>query len=166
MKSTTLLSLLILLLVPIPSMAFLQQVQASTNNQCRKNNTSRLTVRSPQTTFSGVLIAAGSGYHNYRITCIDVTDFPQGGKLVIDIFLGDGVSSASFDLFPNNISIPTEGSPTGAIAGQHDISPRGKTQIIHYFDPDTILQFGATGNWGSPKGATNAYKVRMRVEKI
>jgi hypothetical protein len=133
--------------------------------RCGKNNTIRLTADSPEANFSGTLTAPGNGYQRYKITCIDVTNFPQAGKLVIDISLGNGVSGGSFDLFPRNVTIPTQGRPDKSLAGRYDISPGSSTQMIHNFDSSRIFQFGATGNWFSPKDSTNSYKARIFIDR-
>jgi len=112
-----------------------------------------------------VITAPGNGYQNYKITCIDVTNFSQGGKLIIKISLKDGASGGSFDLFPFDTLIPTEGRPNDSLVGSYDISPNNSTEMVHYFGAGAIFQFGATGNWFSRKGSTNFYKVNVYVDK-
>lgn len=143
-----------------------QEAQAGMPTQCTKNNTVRLTKKYRSSKFSGILTAPGSGNQKYKITCIDVADFTRGGKLILKIRLGDGVSSGSFDLFPNNFPIPTQGRPEGTLAGRYDISPNRAAQMIHYFNSDKVFQFGATGNWSSPINSTNLYEVDVTVDRI
>lgn len=164
MRIATLTSFIIFLGIQVSNVLVTQVALAS--SRCNEINAVRLTANSPSINFSGVLTAPGSGYQKYKITCIDVTSFPQGGRLVIEISLSNGVSGGSFDLFPHNVPIPTQGRPDDSLVGQYDISPNSSTRMFHYFESGTIFQFGATGNWYSPKGSTNFYKVNAHVERF
>lgn len=136
----------------------------NTEQQCTKNNTVYLKRNYRSSQFSGVLTAPGNGNQRYKITCINVTDFTQGGKLAFKIRLSNGISAGSFDLFPKNFPIPSQGNPNGTLVGRYDISPNSSTEINHFFEYGTVFQFGASGNWGSPVNSTNFYQVNVTVE--
>lgn len=113
--------------------------------------------------YEGQLIAPGSGNQNYKIIRIDTIDFIEGGTLRIDIQVGSGQSSASFDLFAEDAVIPIAGRPKQSLAGSYDISPDSGTSLTYRFDKGEVFQFGATGNWFSPKGSSNSYKIKAYV---
>jgi hypothetical protein len=144
----------------VPAQSLLAQ------QQCTKNNTIRLTREYRSSKFSGILTAPGNGKQRYKITCIDVTDFTQGGELSFEIRLRNGRSAGSFDLFPKNFPIPSQGRPEGTLVGRYDISPNSATKMNHFFGSGTIFQFGASGNWFSNVNSTNFYQVNVTVEEI
>lgn len=119
-----------------------------------------------QDSFGGIVTAPGHDYLDYKITCIDVTGFPNGGKLIFNITVGDGESSASFDLFPGSATIPDRGRPHESLAGVYDVGRSQSREMIHYFDKGSFFQFGATGNWFSRVGSTNQYRVVARVNEL
>ena len=113
--------------------------------------------------YEGQLVAPGHGNQNYKIIRIDTTNFITGGTLRIDIQVGSGQSQASFDLFAEDAVIPIAGRPQQSLAGAYDISPDSGTSLTYKFDKGEVFQFGATGNWFSPKGSRNSYKIKAYV---
>ena len=105
----------------------------------------------------------GDGYQDYTTVEIDTTPFEQGGTLVIDIKVGEGEATGSFDLFVGDAELPTEGIPDEALASEWDIPPGDTGQIRHPFTEGQKFKLGATGNWFCEKGSTNAFLVRVFV---
>ncbi len=105
----------------------------------------------------------GNGYQDYTTVEIDTTPFEQGGTLIIDIQVGEGEATGSFDLFAGDAELPTEGIPDGALASAWDISPGDTGQIRHPFTDGQKFKLGATGNWFCEKGSLNAFLVRVFV---
>ena len=105
----------------------------------------------------------GNGYQDYTVVEIDTTPFEQEGILVIDIQVGEGEATGSFDLFAGDVELPTEGFPDDALASKWDISP-GRTGRIRYrFACGQRFKLGATGSWSCEKGSTNAFLVQVSV---
>ena len=105
----------------------------------------------------------GDGYQDYTPTEIDTTAFKQGGTLIIEIQVGEGEATGSFDLFDADVELPTEGYPDDAIASAWDIPPGDTGQIRHQFTHGQKFRLGATGNWFCEKGSTNAFLARISV---
>ncbi len=105
----------------------------------------------------------GDGYQDYTPTEIDTTAFKQGGTLIIEIQVGEGEATGSFDLFDADVELPTEGYPDDAIASAWDIPPGDTGQIRHQFTHGQKFRLGATGNWFCEKGSTNAFLARIYV---
>ena len=105
----------------------------------------------------------GNGYQDYTVVEIDTTRFEQKGILVIDIQVGEGEATGSFDLFAGDAELPTEGFPDDALASKWDIPPGDTGQIRHQFTRGQRFKLGATGNWFCEKGSTNAFLARVSV---
>lgn len=107
--------------------------------------------------------APGDGYQDYTPVEIDATPFENGGTLVINIEVGGGEATGSFDLFDADTELPTEGIPDDALAHAWDIPPDATGQIVHRFARGQRFVFGATGNWFSEKGSVNEFCVRFSI---
>ena len=105
----------------------------------------------------------GDGYQDYTPVEIDTTSFMQGGTLIIDIQVGGGEATGSFDLFDADVELPKEGYPDDALASVWDIPPGDTGQIRHQFVRGQRFRLGATGNWFCEKGNTNAFLARISV---
>jgi len=107
-----------------------------------------------------------AGFRDYTIVEIDTTAFKNGGVLTIDISVGYAETAGSFDLFAGDSTLPTEGVPKNALASAWDIPPGGTKRITYPFDRGQFFRFGATGNWFSKKGSTNAFLATISVEPV
>ena len=125
----------------------------------------KLDLGSPQEVIEilNVFRGPGDGYQDYTAVEIDTTPFEQGGTLVIDIQVGEGEATGSFDLFDADAELPTEGLPDDALASAWDIPPGDTGQIRHPFTRGQRFKLGATGNWFCEKGSTNAFLARVSV---
>ena len=112
-----------------------------------------------------VFRAPGTGYQDYTVVNIDAMAFENGGTLVIDIQVGNGDTSGSFALFRNDTEPPTEGHPTEAISSVSGIRPGEAGKIKTRFVQGKVFKFGATGDWYSEKGRTNAFHAKISVEE-
>lgn len=112
---------------------------------------------------SNTFRAPGSGYQDYTPIEIDTTPFKQGGTLIIDIEVGEGEATGSFDLYDADVELPTEGFPNDALASVWDIPPRVTGQMIYLFARGQRFKLGATGNWFCEKGSTNTFIARVSV---
>lgn len=129
-----------------------------------KSNSIILTHEQPAASAAGELTAPGYEKQNYTVFFLDTTDFSEGGTLIIEVQLGDGESDGSFDLFPQDVPIPTEGRAEDSLAALYDLK-RGERGTMRYqFPSGQVFQFGATGNWFSREGATNTFTLTIRVE--
>jgi len=135
----------------------------SVTTQASSPNTIVLTHAQPSHSAEGSLTAPGHGKQSYTVYYLDTTDFTEGGTLTIQISLGEGESDASFDLFPADAPIPTEGRAEESIAALYDLK-RGESGSLSYqFSTGQVFQFGATGNWFSREGATNTFEMTVSV---
>ena len=105
-----------------------------------------------------------SGYQDYTVVEIDATAFENGGVLTIDISVGHAEAAGSFDLFAGDSKLPTEGAPKNALTSAWGIPPSGTEKITYSFDGGQSFRFGATGDWFSKKGSTNAFFATISVE--
>ena len=105
----------------------------------------------------------GDGYQDYTAVEIDATPFEQGGTLIIDIQVGGGEATGSFDLYAGDAELPTKGFPDDALASEWDIPPGDTGQIQHQFAHGQKFKLGATGNWFCARGSTNAFLARISV---
>ena len=108
--------------------------------------------------------APGRGNQDYTTVEIDTTPFEDGGKLTIDIWVGNGEGQGSFDLFAGDTELPTTGVPDNALASAWDIEPGMSEQIVHPFDRGQLFKLGGTGSWFSEKGLVNAFWAKISVE--
>ena len=110
-----------------------------------------------------VFCGPGDGYQDYTTVEIDTIPFEQGGTLVVDIQVGEGEATGSFDLFAGDAELPTAGFPDEALASAWDIPPGDTGQIRHSFVRGQRFKLGATGNWFCEKGSTNAFLAKVSV---
>ena len=122
-----------------------------------------LSLRQQLMEVSNTFRAPGAGYQNYTPIEIDTTPFEHGGTLIIDIEVGEGEATGSFDLYDADVELPTEGFPNDALASVWDIPPRVTGQMIYRFPHGQRFKLGATGNWFCEKGSTNTFIVRVSV---
>src|SRR6202034_852693 len=91
-----------------------------------------LTPTAPAGERSATITAPGPGSQKYTVFYIDARDFVEGGTLSIDINLSrSSATDVSFDLFPGNATIPTQGRPVGTLAGLYDV-PKGTSTRLEY----------------------------------
>ena len=112
---------------------------------------------------SNTFRAPGAGYQDYTPIEIDTTPFEHGGTLIIDIEVGEGEATGSFDLYDADVELPTEGFPDDALASVWDIPPRVTGQIIYRFQHGQRFKLGATGNWFCKEGSTNTFIASVSV---
>lgn len=112
----------------------------------------------------GTLTAAGRGKHSYSVMYLDATRFASGGILHLTITVGSGASEASFDLFSQGASLPSEGFPN-PLAHAHNIPSGGTAKIDYRFDHGAVFQLGAEGSWNAKAGDTNTYGLVVEVAK-
>ena len=106
--------------------------------------------------------APGSGYQDYTVVNIDTRAFEDGGTLRIYVRVGSGDAAGSFDLFESGAQLPKEGIPE-ALASAWGIKPNTSTTIRHRFERGEVFKLGATGDWFSNVGHTNAFYLRISV---
>lgn len=114
-------------------------------------------------TGQGTLVAPGRGKHGYRVIMLDASRFVNGGTIHITITVGDGESEASFDLYPQGLTLPSEGFPN-SLARATNIHSGAGAKVNYRFAHGAIFQFGAEGSWNSKAGATNTYSFVVDVE--
>jgi hypothetical protein len=120
-----------------------------------------LVARQGFTTFAGGLRAPGSGKQDYTTTLVRTQDLSRG-TLHFEVTMGEGVSAGSFDVFPSTMQLPTEGRPRGSLGGAYDVAPKRVAKFRVPINGNEVLRFGASGNWASPRGTTNAYSVQVQ----
>ena len=106
------------------------------------------------------------GHQDYTVVKIDATAFEDGDVLTIDLRVGSGKASGSFDLFSGDSELTTEGVPSEALAHEWGIPPGGTEVIAYRFDQGQVFQLGATGDWFSEKGSVNAFHVRISIREL
>ncbi len=117
------------------------------------------------------ITAPGRGKQAYNKYPLDLSAFyPAGGVLTIEASLGRGPSAASFDLFPNEASVPTSGTPDKALRiqaqpRQYDVAPGTCVTLTYPFAQLYHVVFAATGNWESPFGSTNTLQFSAFVTR-
>ena len=114
-------------------------------------------------TGEGTLVAPGRGKHGYRVILLDASRFVNGGTIHITITLGDGESEASFDLYSQDLPLPSEGLPN-SLANAVNIRSGSGAKINYHFAHGTVFQFGAEGSWNAKAGATNTYSFVVDVD--
>jgi hypothetical protein len=114
-------------------------------------------------TGEGTLVAPGRGKHSYQVTMLDASRFVNGGTIHITITVGSGESEASFDLYPQDLALPSEGFPN-SLANAVNIHSAAGAKISYRFAHGTIFQFGAEGSWNAKAGATNTYSFVVDVD--
>jgi hypothetical protein len=114
-------------------------------------------------TGQGTVVAPGRGKHSYLVTNLDASRFTSGGVLHITITVGDGVSEASFDLYPQSAQLPSEGMPN-SLAGAHNVKSGAGAKIDYRFSHAGVFQLAAEGSWNSKVGETNNYNFVVDVE--
>lgn len=110
----------------------------------------------------GMLVAPGRWKHNFAVTNLDATRFPNGGLLHIEITLGDGPAEASFDVYSQGARLPADGFPN-SLASAHDVRSGSTAKIDYRFDHATTFRFGAEGSWNAKAGDKNSYSFTVSV---
>lgn len=129
-------------------------------------HTVKLTPDSPSADRSATIAAPGNGQQNYNVYYIDTRDFVTGGVLVMEIQIArESGTDGSFDLYPPNVRIPTQGPPNGAVAGRHDVAKGSQTEIEYQFAKGELFALGLSGNWFSEKGKTGKVYLRVSVRR-
>ena len=123
-----------------------------------------LNAQRPSMEILNIFRAPGRGNQDYTIVEIDTTPFEDGGKLTIDIWVGNGEGQGSFDLFAGDTELPTTGMPADALASAWEIEPGMSGQIVHPFDQGQFFKLGGTGSWFSEKGQVNAFWAKISVD--
>jgi len=136
---------------------------------CGKNNsddtpTTPAVTTTVITSGTGTIKAIPAGTQDYKIHNIDTNSYTTGGTLKVEIVLGSGLCSGSFDLFSQGATIPTSGT-ANSLAHSYDVAPGATTTVTYTFTQGQIFQFGATGNWYSTTGTTNTYSFTAKVTK-
>ena len=107
----------------------------------------------------------GHGNQDYTVVNIDTLAFDKGGTLTIRVQVGNAKACGSFDLFDSETELPTEGVPKEALDSAWGIEPGNKGKITHRFQKGKVFKLGATGDWFSSKGDTNAFLAIISVEE-
>ena len=123
----------------------------------------QMRARQPLLSVSDTFRAPGAGYQDYTPVEIDTTAYEAGGILILDIRVGTGEATGSFDLYAGDVELPTEGFPLDAVTSVWDIPPGVAGQIVYPFTQGQRFKLGATGNWFCEKGSTNTFEVRASV---
>jgi hypothetical protein len=114
-------------------------------------------------TGQGTLVAPGRGKHSYQVIMLDASRFVNGGTIHITITVGGGESEASFDLYPESLTLPSEGLPN-SLAHAFNIRSGSDAKINYRFTHGAVFQFGAEGSWNAKAGATNTYSFVVEVD--
>jgi hypothetical protein len=114
-------------------------------------------------TGQGTLVAPGRGKHSYRVIMLDASRFANGGTIHITITVGDGESEGSFDLYPQDLPLPSEGFPN-SLASAVNLRSGAGGKITYHFAHGAVFQFAAEGSWNSKAGATNNYGFVVDVD--
>jgi hypothetical protein len=113
-------------------------------------------------TGQGTLVAPGRGKHSYRVIQLDASRFVNGGTIHITITVGEGESEASFDLYPEGLTLPSQGLPN-SLANAVNVRGGSGAKINYRFTHGAVFQFGAEGSWNSKAGDTNTYSFVVDV---
>jgi hypothetical protein len=126
----------------------------------------KLTPASPAGVGDATIVAPGKGLQRYTLYSIDTRSFAAGGVLDVDIQIAsNSATDGSFDLFPANTHVPTEGKPVSALTSRHDMRKGTSTRLQYRFSTGQLFVLGLDGNWFSPKGATGTVHFRASVER-
>ncbi len=111
-----------------------------------------------------VIRASGTDTPNFTFVEIDTTMYENGGILHIEIQLGEGEATGTFELFDADATLPTEGVPDDdvVLVGFGEIQPRGKAHLFHRFDQGKFFKLGAS-SLDNEAGSTNAFIARVFV---
>jgi hypothetical protein len=122
-----------------------------------------LTPQQPSQSLTSTLTTAASGHHDYTVITIDARAFNAGGTLVLEIRVGDGQATGSFDLLPDGVPFAETGYPQGSLARAYDLRPSGTVTLRHSFNEGAVFRLGAEGGWGNPAGTTNTFRLTATV---
>ncbi len=112
------------------------------------------------------ITAPGMRQMAYNVFTIDTRDFVEGGVLDIELQVaGNSQTDGSFDLFPGNAAIPTQGRAPRTLVGRYDVRRGTSTRMEYRFAPGQVFAFGLEGNWFSPRGATGTVRFRVSVHR-
>ena len=111
-----------------------------------------------------VIRASGTDTPIFTFVEIDTTMYENGGTLHIEIQLGGGEATGTFELFDADVTLPTEGVPDDdvVLVGSGEVQPRGKAHLFHRFYQGIFFKLGAT-SLDNESGSTNAFIARVFV---
>jgi hypothetical protein len=112
----------------------------------------------------GTFEARGYKKQDYLPHVIDLVDW-ESGELVIEVRLGRGTSSGSFNLFLEGAVAQRDQDPVGNLAHAWDIRPGSVVTMRYAFTRPVRVVFTASPNWFSNPPATNTYSFEAYVEK-
>ena len=108
-------------------------------------------------------IFRASGTPDYTFVDIDTTSFEHDGILYIELQVGGGKATGTFELFDVNTDLATNESPDEALTAAWDVPPGGMGQIIHRFKRGKRFKLRAAGSRISEKGSINAFSAYISV---
>ena len=100
---------------------------------------------------------------DYTFVDIDTSSFPHDGILYIEIQVGEGKATGTFELFDANTDLATNESPNEALTAAWDVPPGGMGQIIHRFKRGKRFKLRAAGSRISEKRSINAFSACISV---
>ena len=107
--------------------------------------------------------ASASGIPDYTLVQIDATSFTHGGSFHIEIQVGGGDATGTFELFDGGKETAIDEFSDDALTGAWDVPPGGTGHILHRFERGQRFKLRATGSRLSEKGSINAFTAHIYV---
>lgn len=107
--------------------------------------------------------ASASDIPDYTLVEIDATSFEHDGSFHIEIQVGGGVSTGTFELFDGDKETAIDESSDDALTGAWDVPPGGTGQILHRFERGQRFTLRATGSRLSETESVNAFTAHISV---
>ena len=130
-----------------------------------------LTPEQPSQRILDVLRTPEYGHQDYTVIVIDTTSFESGGRLVVDIEVGDEKAYGAFHLLDADHRLtfdPAHKRPEGImLEASHDtgwLGPNETGQITHRFERGQVYKLAAMGWASNEKGSINAFHAKVSVE--
>jgi hypothetical protein len=126
----------------------------------------RLTPSAPSAGGTLKIVAPGYNRHQYTTQRIDTTAFGSGTVEIEVSVAAASATDASFDLFPQNATVPSEGYPTTSVAQAYDVARGQSSRLTYRFTKGEIFTFGAQGNWFSQAGNEGTVQYRVPAGEV
>ena len=100
---------------------------------------------------------------DYTIVDIDTTAIEHDGILYIEIVVGGGEATGTFELFNADTDPAANKSPDEALTGAWNVPPSGTGHILHSFKRGQRFKLRVAGSKSAKEGCINAFSAYISV---
>lgn len=109
----------------------------------------------------GTFSPGPAGRLHFTMSTLDLSAFPDGGKVEIKVTVGSSGATGSFELMSRS---KTHANALEPIARSNDLEPNASGTIEYFFDEGQVFTLGVRGNAGSGE-PTSAFLAEVKIRQ-